>query len=237
MISSISRNVFRKFEQCLCSSQNRFYSAMKNPPQSTNKSSEKNNQIDYPDTRGPFAKKFQDGITIFGTNWKLYVEDFVIKNLRPDIVPKSYKMCYRSGLETYANFSITGAFVLSLATPLIFWNLIERELSTYSNSEIGILTFGSLATIVSIYFICLKVPVRMYYSEEVNNFLVVMPRLLPYTTTRITVKPGQLLPPSGQSSYFPWVNLAYTHTTTKKKIIISEDYFELPMYYKKLMGY
>ena len=119
MISSICRNVIRKSEQCLSSSQYRLYSAMKNPPPSSSNKSENNDKMDYPDTRGPFAKKMQDGITIFGSNWKLYAVDFVIKNLQPDIVPKTYKMCYRSGLETYANFSITGAAVLSLATPLI----------------------------------------------------------------------------------------------------------------------
>ena len=161
MISSICRNVIRKSEQCLSSSQYRLYSAMKNPPPSSSNKSENNDKMDYPDTRGPFAKKMQDGITIFGSNWKLYAVDFVIKNLQPDIVPKTYKMCYRSGLETYANFSITGAAVLSLATPLIIWNYIEKELSMYSNLESGIITLGSLASIVSIYYICLMVPLRM----------------------------------------------------------------------------
>lgn len=40
--------------------------------------------------------------------WRFYLESFVFKNLRPDIVPPGYRMCYRSGLETYANFGILG---------------------------------------------------------------------------------------------------------------------------------
>ena len=57
-------------------------------------------------------------------NWRLYLADFMVKNMKPDIVPPGYRMCYRSGLETYANFSMLGAGVIVRLHYINWWQIL-----------------------------------------------------------------------------------------------------------------
>jgi len=70
------------------------------------------------------------------SNWKIYPSDFVIKNLKPDKVPKDYQMVYRSSVETIANFCILGnglALLVSSAV-VITENSRLLEVATLSST-------------------------------------------------------------------------------------------------------
>ena len=172
-------------------------------------------------------------------NWKLYPTEFLLKNLRPDKVPPSYRMCYRSGLETYANFCILlGSFTTVLYPPGLLYLLFQANtVETAVNLEVAILSVGLFVSIFAMYFFSLKVPLRIYYSVESNDFILFLPKLIPYATKMIVVKPGQVLPPTKSSKYLPWQNIEYTHKETKQKMWIVDEKFVLPMYYNKFMGY
>merc|ERR1712071_410231 len=170
---------------------------------------------------------------VMKSNWKIYPSDFVIKNLKPDKVPKDYQMVYRSSVETIANFCILGnglALLVSSAV-VITENSRLLEVATLSNVLGGI---GLLGSIALLYFVSLRIPMRMYYSSQNNDYLVKMPRLFPYRTWSMMLQPGTVLPPES-SRMKPWVAWQYTHAPSKAKLIIFEDSFSVPVYHKKLL--
>lgn len=172
----------------------------------------------------------------FGT-WKFYMQDLVFKNLKPDTVPPSYKMCYRSELETYANLAITTA--VSAATFMsagLVYQLLQINPSPITEEVIGFAIVG-LASVVALMNVSRRVPLRIYYSSEHDDFLVFMPRLIPFATRKLTIQPGQITPPARISGIFPWINLEHIHTKSLQKMIIDGHKFILPVYYNKLMGY
>lgn len=204
---------------------------------STNKEKDKQDEYLENDPLRRF-KKDPDGIVFKFGKWKFYLNDFIFKNLEPDKVHPSYKMCYRSGLETYANFAILTAACTALVVP----TSIAYGLAYYGDFisitlEMLAAVFGSALSSVALYFISLKVPLRIYYSATNDNFLVVLPRVIPYATRMICILPGHVEPPKGSSQYAPWINLQHIHTQTKQKMLIDDGKFILPMYYNKLMGY
>ena len=165
MIYWTCRNVIRKSEQCASSTLQYYcrpFSSMKNPPATNNKDDnpKKKEKLTPIEETVSWRKKLDEGFQ-FG-NWKFYPESFVFQNLRPDILPKSYQMCFRSSLETFANLSICGAAGLSLFTPLAIWNLINGTSSIYSFMENSIICFATFSTILSIYYVALKVSIKMF---------------------------------------------------------------------------
>lgn len=211
-----------------------FYSTDKNDKVQEKTALEKFQKAEN-EERERLSRKTKKGLK-FGT-WKFYIEDLVFKNLKPDEVPLSYQMCYRSGLETYANFGILTA---SSATALC---LISAPLYLFQHGfipitfEIAGFFIGGVAFMYSLFSVSLCVPLRIYYSEESDDFLVYLPRLIPYATRKLNIQPGHVKPPTRTSDYLPWISLQHTHTLTKQTMIIDGEKFILPMYYNKLMGY
>lgn len=185
--------------------------------------------------RESLSSRLQKGINI-GT-WKFYVQDLVLKNLKPDIVPLSYRMCYRSGLETYANFGILTAALTSVFLSIAVPFYLFHQGSTPIPFEVAGFFFGGVICTYSLFSVSCQVPLRIYYSEECDDFLVYMPKYIPYATKKLNIQPGHVKPPTGTSDYLPWINLQHTHTQTKQKMLIDGEKFILPMYYNKLMGY
>jgi hypothetical protein len=92
--------------------------------------------------------------------------------------------------------------------------------------------YGSMAIL---YAICCRCPQRMYYSDVKKNFLVIMPKLLPYSTKSVILKPGTvkpLAPPEGH--VLPWKLLEHYSEDLNTKLIILESSFSLPIYYARL---
>jgi hypothetical protein len=185
--------------------------------------------------RESLSSRLQKGINI-GT-WKFYVQDLVLKNLKPDIVPLSYRMCYRSGLETYANFGILTAALTSVFLSIAVPFYLFHQGSTPIPFEVAGFFFGGVICTFSLFSVSRQVPLRIYYSEECDDFLVYMPKYIPYAAKKLNIQPGHVKPPTGTSDYLPWINLQHTHTQTKQKMLIDGEKFILPMYYNKLMGY
>lgn len=170
------------------------------------------------------------------SKWRVFPQYFVIKNLRPDKVPSAYKMVYRSELETFANFGMLGAGIFTAAIPVgIYAHLVQEELTTFRMAELSIFCLGSALTIAAIYFLCTKVPLRIYYAHESDDFLIFVPSIVPYKTLKLPTKPGELLPPMNASEYLPWVAIEHTHLPTGQKLLLNGEKFATPMYYNKLL--
>lgn len=207
-----------------------FYSTSKNTGKKDVDSSLAGNE-----KRKTLLDRLGNGLNL-GT-WKFYMQDLVFKNLKPDIVPLSYKMCYRSGLETYANLAITTA--VSAATCIsagLVYQLLQVDSAPLTEEIIGFGIAG-VVSIIALMIVSLRVPLRIYYSPKSDDFLVFMPRFIPYATRKLCIQPGQLAPPTSTSGFLPWINIQHIHTESKQKILIDGDKFILPMYYNKLMGY
>ncbi len=190
---------------------------------------------DHTPEKKTILQKLEGGFQ-FG-KWKFYAQELVFKNLQPDSVPSSYKMCYRSGLETYANVAILVAASAAIGIPaFVSYQLLQMNVGIDTQELAAFLTVG-IASIIATYTLSLRVPLRIYYSAKCDDFLVYFPHLIPYATKRINIQPGHVLPPTSSSGYFPWVNIQHIHTQTNQKMLIDGDKFILPMYYNKLMGY
>ena len=123
------------------------------------------------------------------SSWKFYPSDLVIKNLKPDSVPRHYKMVYRSSVETITNFCILvntstmlgfSAFIISTkSSELVEMASVESMclvqfiytcMATYFSVFIsGVLgAFALFSYVALLYTSALQVPLRMYYSAEVK---------------------------------------------------------------------
>ena len=195
-------------------------------------STEKNNNIQEKKT---ILQRLEEGFR-FG-KWKFYAQELVFKNLQPDSVPSAYKMCYRSDLETYANFAILTASATTVALPTLLSYQIFMDAAVADIHELAAFVTAAVAFTIALYTISMRVPMRIYYSAKCDDFLVYFPRLVPYTTRKMQILPGHVIPPTSSSIYLPWIDIQHIHTQTKQKMLINGDKFILPMYYNKLMGY
>jgi len=168
------------------------------------------------------------------SSWKFYPSDLVIKNLKPDSVPRHYKMVYRSSVETITNFCILVNTSTMLGFSAFIISTKSSELVEMASVESVLGAFALFSYVALLYTSALQVPLRMYYSAEKENFLVKMPHLIPYRTKTLTLQPGTVMPPS-KSQWKPWTIFQYTHIPSKTKLVILRDGFEVPMYYKKLL--
>jgi len=168
------------------------------------------------------------------SDWKFYPNDLVMKNLKPDPVPKHYKMIYRSSIETITNMGIlvNGTAVLGFPT---FLFTTSSDLTEMASLESGLGVFALFSYVAILYVAALQVPLRMYYSSENKDFLVKMPHLIPYQTRTLTMQSGTVAPPKS-SRWKPWVSFQYTHIPSNTKLILLKDSFEIPMYYWKLLS-
>jgi len=127
------------------------------------------------------------------SDWKFYPNDLVMKNLKPDPVPKHYKMIYRSSIETITNMGIlvNGTAVLGFPTFLFttssdlteMASLESINLAHYDNTDItinfsililgGLGVFALFSYVAILYVAALQVPLRMYYSSEVKLLLTI----------------------------------------------------------------
>lgn len=170
------------------------------------------------------------------SKWKIYPGYFLIKNLRPDKVPSTYRMVYRSELETYANLAILGAGATTVLGPVAACiYLLQEEMTIFRFAEFSIFTLATSLTVASMYYVSLKVPLRIYYSGESDDYLAYVPSTVPYKTHKLVLRPGELLPPSETSQYKPWVGIQHTHLPTGRKLLLSGENFTIPIYYNKLL--
>jgi len=70
-----------------------------------------------------------------------------------------------------------------------------------------------------------------------KHFLVIMPKLLPYSTKSVILNPGTVKPVSPPTGHMlPWKLLEHYSEDLNTKLIILEDSFSLPIYYARLIG-
>merc|ERR1712071_412187 len=102
------------------------------------------------------------------SSWKFYPSDLVIKNLKPDSVPRHYKMVYRSSVETITNFCILVNTSTMLGFSAFIISTKSSELVEMASVESVLGAFALFSYVALLYTSALQVPLRMYYSAEVK---------------------------------------------------------------------
>ena len=115
------------------------------------------------------------------------------------------------------------------------WTTIQEPGWKWEKIESLGMVSGVYGSMAILYAICWRCPQRMYYSEVKKHFLVIMPRLLPYSTKSVILNPGTvkpLAPPEGH--VLPWKLLEHYSEDLNTKLIVLESSFSLPIYYARL---
>jgi hypothetical protein len=165
---------------------------------------------------------------------------------KKDGVPSDYQMIYRMGLESYiepTKYIGFGASIFSVAV-LPFMLINPEELVELS---IGRLSFGGvwetwalwafiLNHAVGAYYVCYKVPIRMYFSEKEDNYIIVMNHPLPWKKILVTVEPGDVDSKLKQTDIFQMNRFRHMIVSKNRVMYISRNFFMNGFYYKKLLG-
>ena len=165
-----------------------------------------------------------------------------------DGVSKEYQMVYRmAGMESYMKGASYIGFVTSIASlatlPVIL--LSEADLVNHV-SGLGSLSFWQLLGLwgfivnhaLAGYYLCYKVPLRMYHSQKHDNFVIVYHHVLPWKNSLVTVNDGDIAAKLKYENKDIFFMNKYRHNYVgnHRVLYLSYSFFSKPFYYKKLLG-
>ena len=170
-----------------------------------------------------------------------------LKLQKKDGVPEDYKMIYRMGIESYiepTGYIGFGASIVSVG--LLPWILMNQ------NHLVGMPFIGNLplsgtweAVIIwgfivnhalAGYYVGYKVPIRMYFSEKSDNFIIVMNHFLPWKKSLFTVESGDVEPQFKRRDIYHMNNYRHVIQSKGRRLYLGYNYFLNGFYYKKLLG-
>lgn len=161
----------------------------------------------------------------------------VLTHKRDGINPKEYDIVYQTTASPYIALGQVCVFVSALTTVFLMYPYLNTEIflsnNVYirENLERGIMFSFFVLINLGILYVIRSFPLRIYYSESRNNFVVIFKQLFnPWLNRRVVCKTGDLL-------YTP-KNLQFLgdHKLLGKRIYLYEDYFRFPFYYNMLLG-
>jgi len=170
-----------------------------------------------------------------------------VKLQEKDGVSKDYQMVYRmASMESYMNGANFVGFVASIVSvgtlPLI---LIYGTDVTYME---GLGSFGFweclglwgflLNHALAGYYCTYKIPIRIYYSQKKDNFMIVYNHALPWKKSIIAVNDGgiQTKLKYENKDIFYLNNYRHKYLTNGRVLYVGYNFFSSPFYYKKLLG-
>eukprot|EP00092_Neocalanus_flemingeri_P035923 GFUD01039114.1.p1 GENE.GFUD01039114.1~~GFUD01039114.1.p1 ORF type:complete len:239 (+),score=17.88 GFUD01039114.1:48-764(+) len=170
------------------------------------------------------------------------------KLTKKDGVPSDYQLVYRLGMESYIEPTKYLAFISGITTLVILPLLVlnQDQLPSYefmgnlsissgweSYMMLGVILNHALAGL----YIAHKVPLRMYFSEESNNFIIVMNHfLLPWKKSLLTVEGGDVTQLVKDRDIWQMNNFRHCFLSSKRVFYMGHNYFMTGFYYKKLLG-
>jgi len=171
-----------------------------------------------------------------------------VKLKKKDGVPSDYEIIYRMGLESYIEPTKYIGFAAGLSSILLFpYVLLNRDqlaevgfLSKFAIDSgweiIGLWSFLLFHSIACL-SVAQKVPIRMYFSKQSDDFIIVKNNLyLPWRPSRLTVKSGDVVHVEKETDIFQVNNFRHAIVSTGKLMYMGSNYFKTPFYYRKLLG-
>lgn len=114
-------------------------------------------------------------------------------------------------------------------------NLIDEIMA--APLEAGCFITFSTAICLAIVQLSRQYPFRIYYSELENQFIVILSSLMPFSTRKVLLQPGELKPqpPGLLASVLPWSSNIYKGPS--QNILLFLESFKYPVYFNMLLGY
>jgi len=175
----------------------------------------------------------------------------VAKVKKKDGVTEDYKLIYRMSMEHYIETSkyigFGGSLGATALLPILIMNHRAMAGTTYS-SGFGAWSWGPswqifgfwsilLSHALSAFYVCYKVPLRIYYSDKNDNFLFVMNSFLPWKRNLLrVVEAGDVENIQKEKDIFYMNNFRHAFMGDKRVFYIAHNYFETMFYYRKLLG-
>jgi len=165
-----------------------------------------------------------------------------------DGVSRDYEMVYRmASMESYMKGANYVGFVTSIASLAILPVMLLSEVDVaHHMSGLGSMSYWQLIGLwgfivnhaLAGYYLCYKVPLRIYHSHKHDNFLIVYHHVLPWRNSLVTVNDGDI---TSKLKYenkdiFYMNNYRHKYLSNDRVLYIAYSFFSSPFYYKKLLG-
>ncbi|XP_013774607.1 uncharacterized protein LOC106459526 isoform X2 [Limulus polyphemus] len=131
-----------------------------------------------------------------------------------------------SGLTTFF-LLIKGFEITNFETAFLFTDYLENT------TELTIACTAFVLLNLSVFAIIQKYPIRIYFNEEKEEFIIILFKILPFLTHKIKCQSGDMehINSSSHTQFTGGYKLG------KRKLIITPEYFKYPIYYNILLGY
>ncbi|XP_076357980.1 uncharacterized protein LOC143250817 [Tachypleus tridentatus] len=122
---------------------------------------------------------------------------------------------------------IKGFHITNFEADFLFFSYLEN--TTELNIACGAFVFLNL----SIFAIAQKYPIRIYFNENKEEFIIIIFNILPFLTHKIKCQSGDVVHISSSSH----TQFTGGYKLGKRKLIITPEHFRYPVYYNILLGY
>lgn len=161
-----------------------------------------------------------------------------------DNILSHYELVYSAVSISYVKLAfggvqtVAGTVCLTLGAIACGFPLVNNVVLTEDPLQVGtFITLNSMLCL-GIYKFCTVYPLRIYYSEVEDNFILVFVGTHPLAVRHLKVPPGGVKPkPPGKiiAAILPWSELLYS--TPTQTVYLNDHHFRYPVYYNKLLGY
>lgn len=161
-----------------------------------------------------------------------------------DNVGVHYNLVYKSDTASYLQMglggvqAVVGMFVCTLGVMACGFQPPNIQLLLDTPVYAGIFVVMNMIICIGILRVTSTHPMRIYYSEDEDQFIAVFVGKHPLDVRLMNIQPGEVKPhivPSLVEKVVPWSTGMCT--TPTQKIYLNEYNFKYPVYYNKLLGY
>lgn len=173
-----------------------------------------------------------------------YKKKTLEEHQKADNVEKHYELVYSGNALWYIHLALSsvhlsgaavGAFVAGEKLGFPILNLVDEIMA--APLEAGCFITFSTAICLAIVQVSKQYPFRIYFSEMENQFIVIFSSLMPFSTRKVILQPGELtpLPPGQLTGLLPWSTHLYKGPS--QNMLLFLDSFKYPVYFNMLLGY
>lgn len=156
-----------------------------------------------------------------------------------------YELIYRSKMFGYVFYTQLGSEIVMAVQAVFGLNFVVRSLMGYKvaffeNAAVPVV-FDAIGLVIFSYFtlqtsflvvLAQRTVLRIYYSEEDKEYIVIFLKMNPFVTQQFRCKPGDLM----HYSWSFFATLFGNFRLKEKRVIMNLNYFKNTFHYNHLLG-
>lgn len=161
-----------------------------------------------------------------------------------DNVESHYELVHSASSVSYVQLALGGVQAVvggvCLLVGAVACGIPMTNAAVFTEEPIQVATFITVNFMIclGILRVCTLYPLRIYYSEVEDSFVVIFVGAHPLAVRHVKILPGDVKPsPPGPVAkvVVPWSYNLYT--TPTQNIYLNTEHFKYPFYYNKMLGY